>query len=593
MTTAAEYLAMFNTYLGESGAKVQAFQDASAGMFEDILDTTQLAIEGLDMGQELRAAYLEQADIILSSVNEIQALYGGVQNLQEANNEFSLQQLDILNDINLAHLGTSEGMLTVTDAFGNAGPAMQKFFESGAEAQRLYIETTKILSEEVPEITKQLTTVDSQKIALFRKNLKITEAETAALMRRTYAFTGEASTQILDEIGAYGQAVADEMGISPNLIHDKMLLILQDTDRFGDIGVDSVSRIAGALGKLGVSMESYTGMLDKFTSFDTAAENMGELSAMFGLQMDAMEMMYLANEDQEEFLYRIREQIIDQGLDVENMSKTRARALANQLNMSVEEMKTFLSEDITLDELELMDATAEADIDEGMNRIAELGQLAKEQVATVDDMIKRQMAKSLISHQEEIQATTNQLIVAAEEFERTLVVPEQFGDEFISKGVELSEEFRNVMSSAAAAYINPMLEAIGVELEYMEELHGKIVQDTEGFAGRFDIENIVKSVETGEEFQNVVEIEFGKNASISEVGPAVAALNEELTKKGIDEDAKHQILIQFIEGLNAAVVASQDKDINNNITLQLDIDGRQLKTHLLATDSEGQTIIVK
>ena len=49
---------------------------------------------------------------------------------------------------------------------------------------------------------------------------------------------------------------------------------------------------------------------------------MGDMSAMFGVQMDAMEMMYLANEDEEAFLHKMREQMMDQGVDVENMSKT-------------------------------------------------------------------------------------------------------------------------------------------------------------------------------------------------------------------------------------------------------------------------------
>ena len=52
-------------------------------------------------------------------------------------------------------------------------------------------------------------------------------------------------------------------------------------------------------------------MTNKFMNFDSAAQKMGDLSALFGIQMDAMEMTYLANEDQEEFLFRMREEILD------------------------------------------------------------------------------------------------------------------------------------------------------------------------------------------------------------------------------------------------------------------------------------------
>jgi len=83
--------------------------------------------------------------------------------------------------------------------------------------------------------------------------------------------------------------------------------------------------------------------MQPFRDFDAAATKMGDLSAMFGVQMDAMEMMYLANEDEEQFLHRMREQLLDQGLDVESMSKTRQRALADSLGMGIKEMKMFMS----------------------------------------------------------------------------------------------------------------------------------------------------------------------------------------------------------------------------------------------------------
>ena len=138
--------------------------------------------------------------------------------------------------------------------------------------------------------------------------------------------------------------------------------IIEDTNRFGNIGVDSAGRIAAALGQLGVDFQTFTRMTDKFMNFDSAASKMGELSALFGIQMDAMEMTYLANEDQEEFLFRMREEIMDSGVDVENMSKTRARALADQMGLSVVQMKTFLKEgELALDQDALIDATDSTD----------------------------------------------------------------------------------------------------------------------------------------------------------------------------------------------------------------------------------------
>ena len=113
-------------------------------------------------------------------------------------------------------------------------------------------------------------------------------------------------------------------------------------------------------------------MTDKFMDFDSAATKMGELSALFGIQMDAMEMTYLANEDREEFLLRMREQVLDAGLDVENMSNARARVLSQQMGMNVEQMKIFLREgEDALDQSSLESATAQADTMDGMTTAVE------------------------------------------------------------------------------------------------------------------------------------------------------------------------------------------------------------------------------
>jgi hypothetical protein len=141
----------------------------------------------------------------------------------------------------------------------------------------------------------------------------------------------------------------------------QIVAVKLDMDTFTDITIEGAARMTASLKQLGLSVSSFKNMMQPFRDFDTAATKMGDMSAMFGVQMDAMEMMYLANEDEEEFLRRMREQLLDQGLDVENMSKTRQRALADQLGMGVQEMKMFMNTGQRMtDETEMQAATQEA-----------------------------------------------------------------------------------------------------------------------------------------------------------------------------------------------------------------------------------------
>ena len=153
--------------------------------------------------------------------------------------------------------------------------------------------------------------------------------------------------KLFEDIANVSFALSQETGMAQKSLQADIISIKQDVANFGDIGVDAAGRIAASLGKLGLDFQTFTAMTDKFMDFDSAATKMGELSALFGIQMDAMEMTYLANEDREEFLLRMREQVLDAGLDVENMSNARARVLSQQMGMNVEQMKIFLRDQST------------------------------------------------------------------------------------------------------------------------------------------------------------------------------------------------------------------------------------------------------
>ena len=261
----------------------------------------------------------------------------------------------------LAAVGVGKAQLEFAEGtMGNLKP-MIAFFGSADAAMEKYSSIFNEIATKAPRAARALGEagdLTKQAVTFFGKTMSLADETTGNLLQRQYAFQGEVSEKILGDIANTSIALMRQTGLGANSLKEDIVDILEATDRFGDIGVDSAGRIAAAIGQLGIDFQTFTRMTDSFMDFDSAASKMGELSALFGIQMDAMEMTYLANEDQEEFLFRMREEIMDSGVDVENMSKTRARALANQMNMSVVQMKTFLRDgELEFDQDEMTDAT--------------------------------------------------------------------------------------------------------------------------------------------------------------------------------------------------------------------------------------------
>lgn len=301
---------------------------------------------------------------ILEYFHDARDQIGGIALVAEAGEErmmgMAKQAVEIHEELMVASTAGVESGLKFAEGTMTGLDPMYNFFKDNQEAAERFSDIFNEIASSTARAGEQLDKDAAKRIAFFAKTLKMADEDVSDLLRRSYAFTGEASEEVLGQIGAVALELHRETGIGANFIKQDIIEITTNVDKFGNIGVDAAGRISVALAQLGVDFQSFDRLTDNFMNFDDAARNMGEMSALFGIQMDAMEMTYLANEDQEEFLFRMRDEIMDAGIDVENMSNTRARALANQLNMSVTEMKTFLRDGEMLQQDVLEGATDRA-----------------------------------------------------------------------------------------------------------------------------------------------------------------------------------------------------------------------------------------
>jgi len=216
---------------------------------------------------------------------------------------------------------------------------------------------------------------DVQKLSIMEKGLQISNSKVSEILERQISVTGKASTEIFDEISAYSKSVSEATGVSFQEIAGQVSNIITDVERFGNVQVEEAARIAGALNQLGLSYQGFGGMVDKFMNFDNAAESLGNLTTVFGIHFDAMEMMQLANEDQEEFLYRMREAFMDSGKAVEDMTLAEKKLASQQMGMSIQDFENFMQEDRVIGDLKT--ATESADVDKGFDNMTKNMKLVK------------------------------------------------------------------------------------------------------------------------------------------------------------------------------------------------------------------------
>jgi hypothetical protein len=328
--------------LGALGGEYDGVGKAARGMFTFMSEAAQESInlnsKNAKTIRGLTADYRSLNDSIGGLNQEV--LASG-----RAMDPFAAKARGFLSEINMAQAGMGEANVSFTNALGETNNSFDLLFENTDKITDAFLDLNDNVINENAKALMVMSEKTMNETIILQKALKLNSEETSALINREFAFTGEATTNTLEQVASTSVELAKATGVPMEQIKERTLDIMQATETFGDIGVDSAARIATAISQLGVDFQTFESMTKGFMNFDDAASKMGDLSAMFGIQMDAMEMTYLASEDQEEFLFRMREEVLDAGLDVENMSKARQRMLTDQLGLkSIEQMRTFMRE---------------------------------------------------------------------------------------------------------------------------------------------------------------------------------------------------------------------------------------------------------
>lgn len=408
-----------------------------------------------DVGQDLRESYDTFAETFVMSANE----------LRDASQEKYIMSVD----------GTDVNVLS--DIFENASEYQYQFTQFIEEYKDTY----------GPALAKGLKDSGSD-IALFQENFNLTTQQLGDFVTIEVARTGKATTTMMDDLKTFSYGMSAQTGISAKLIAKDTVNIVSNVEKFGNVTVEQAARMSTALKQLGVDYSQLDSMIGQFQSFDTAAQKVGELSAVFGIHLDAVEMMNLANTDQEAAMFKLREAFEASGQSLDDMNIAQKNLLTTQAGFTdVKQMEMFFSGQVdSMEELQAMSEEAATE-EEAANAVKafnqDLADLSLQGAKASDriDKMSKDMVYSFRSIAPEIAETRSKVQTAisamggeiTQVMDRSIVSVDNLKNSLGTavKGGGFADIGKNLSSGFTDVFANAIPQAFGDTINHMVNIY--------------------------------------------------------------------------------------------------------------------------
>lgn len=283
-------------------------------------------------------------------------------------------------------IGGQDLTLPIQGFFRNAADLGEAFYKGALADTRLYsaaIETATSVGDKEFYKLKETS-------ALVMKGMGLNIQDMNILYQEEFSKTGKISGEVVNNFAATILAAAKETGLGIDQLAADMSRMIRDVDRFGNMTKAQMTSLSAAIHQIGLDMEDVRSVTDKFVSFENASQAIANIGAVTGATLDTMELFYLANEDKEEFFRSMRQNLLDQGVTLENLSHQEQVYLSRQLGFSsVRQLQSLLNEEIDFttgnitDKIEEAAASQDYVGDKLAAQLAQTGGLAKETLAAM------------------------------------------------------------------------------------------------------------------------------------------------------------------------------------------------------------------
>lgn len=359
--------------------------------YDKVVERSLQAIPGFEEVKKTGDAISGLTDPeVLKFMNDLQASMGGLaggfgKQFQEGKtfaNEYSKVYLDFNEKIYGTQKSSIDGLgVSLSNLLGETSQAFKAFEYMAAGAGS---------SADGLRLLKDASADTALEMAAFGTNMGLSTSEVSTFVSRQIDLTGEANTNMLQEAAIMSKRIADQTGDSSKEILNIVEGLISDTRRYGNVSVDEAARIGGSLRQLGLDYGELDGMVDKFFNFETAAQSVSALTSVFGVQLDAMELMRMANEDQGALMETLRDQFIATGKSVDDMSLAEKRLIQQQLGLkSVSAVERLFDPEAEYQSLDDLDAATDDEIGGVKESIEELETELRKFGTTSNDIVSR------------------------------------------------------------------------------------------------------------------------------------------------------------------------------------------------------------
>ena len=177
------------------------------------------------------------------------------------------------------------------------------------------------------------------------------------LMKKGMGLTGEAMKNLGSIANSSGGSLQDSLqegmvasahlskqfGVDVKIIGKGLNAMASDMETFGHMSTKEMAAVATYSAKLGVEISALKGVMDKFDSFEGAAQSAGQLAEAFGMNIDAMAMMNAENPA--ERIDMLRQSLADTGKSFDELSRHEKKLMAQTMGMDMSSLQNAMSID--------------------------------------------------------------------------------------------------------------------------------------------------------------------------------------------------------------------------------------------------------
>lgn len=148
--------------------------------------------------------------------------------------------------------------------------------------------------------------------------------------------SGMDTTEALHQVAQQSAVLSKKFGVSSKVIGKNLSQLTENMAEFGHMSTAELTATATYAAKLGVEIQSLSGMFDKFSNFEDAATGAAKLAETFGMNVDAMELMNA--ESPAEQMDMMRKAFMETGRSLDDLSRQEKAYLAEQMGVDANDL---------------------------------------------------------------------------------------------------------------------------------------------------------------------------------------------------------------------------------------------------------------